>query len=55
MNEPKNSFPKVEISKEQWDYLKERDRILTALEAAGVDNWEGYSEAFQDDDEDETE
>lgn len=35
--------------------LEERDRILSALEAAGVDNWEGYSEAFRDleDEEDE--
>lgn len=27
--------------------LEERDRELTALEAAGVDNWEGYGEAMR--------
>ncbi len=27
--------------------LEERDRTLSALEAAGVDNWEGYSEAMR--------
>ena len=26
--------------------LKKSDNILTALEAAGVDNWEGYDEAM---------
>ncbi len=35
--------------------LEDRDRILSALEAAGVDNWEGYSEAMRclSDEEDE--
>ena len=32
--------------------LQERSDFLSRLEAAGVDNWEGYSEAF-DGDEDE--
>jgi hypothetical protein len=27
--------------------LKERDDFLNALEAVGVDNWEGYSTAWQ--------
>ena len=26
--------------------LQERDRLLDALEAAGVDNWEGYDVAM---------
>jgi hypothetical protein len=30
------------------EQLEERDRTLSALESAGVDNWEGYSEAFRD-------
>ena len=29
------------------DKLSERDRFLDALEAAGVDNWEGYDEATE--------
>lgn len=32
----------VEISREQYDELLERDAWLSALEDAGVDNWEGY-------------
>ena len=27
--------------------LRDSERKLTALEAAGVDNWEGYSDAMQ--------
>lgn len=27
--------------------LRERDRWLDALEAAGVDNWEGYDKALE--------
>jgi hypothetical protein len=32
----------ITITKEEYDYLKERDLKLTSLECAGVDNWEGY-------------
>lgn len=28
--------------------LKEREELLDALEAAGVDNWEGYSYAIEE-------
>lgn len=35
----------VSIPKAEYDRLVERDDFLTALEAAGVDNWEGYSYA----------
>jgi len=38
----------VVIKVKKFEYLLERDRILSALEAAGVDNWEGYSEAFEE-------
>lgn len=33
--------------------LKEDSEKLARLEAAGVDNWEGYSEAFTDEEEEE--
>lgn len=36
----------VTISKKEHDELKKAAKELAALEAAGVDNWEGYSEAF---------
>ena len=32
----------VTISEEDYDELIEDQRFLRALEAAGVDNWEGY-------------
>ena len=36
----------VAISKELYEALLDRDQKLCALEAAGVDNWEGYDEAL---------
>ncbi len=44
----------IEISHADYLRLVEADEFLTALYAAGVDNWEGYSEAvniFQENDE----
>lgn len=35
------------LSQAEYQELKQRDRELTALEAFGVDNWEGYGEAMQ--------
>ena len=32
----------VTITKAEYDELMDRDEELTRLEAAGVDNWEGY-------------
>lgn len=37
----------VVISSEQWQDLMEDIRFLAALQAAGVDNWEGYETACQ--------
>ena len=34
------------ISQEEYEELLERDRILSALETGGVDNWEWYSESL---------
>lgn len=39
------SEPQVTIPKKEYDQLIERDQFLSALEAAGVDNWNGYGEA----------
>jgi len=36
----------VTITEEEYDALLDRDQKLCALEAAGVDNWEGYEEAM---------
>jgi hypothetical protein len=40
----------VTISKKRYDSLIDAQKKLDRLEAAGVDNWEGYSEAFIDED-----
>jgi uncharacterized heparinase superfamily protein len=41
-----NSSDKVvTIPQAEYDKLLNRDRWLYALEAAGVDNWEGFEEA----------
>ncbi|MCG7588285.1 hypothetical protein [Photobacterium sp. OFAV2-7] len=36
----------VQVTLGEIEHLRERNRTLEALEAAGVDNWEGYSEAM---------
>ena len=35
----------VTISKKEYESLLEDSKKLTALENAGVDNWEGFDEA----------
>lgn len=37
----------VTLSKEEYDNLCARDEWLSYLEAAGVDNWEGYNYAME--------
>lgn len=37
----------ITITKREYDQLIESDRWLGSLEAAGVDNWEGYSFASE--------
>lgn len=39
---------KVEISKNEYKNLIDSDLLLKALEAAGVDNWDGYGYAYQE-------
>lgn len=44
------------LSQEEYEELLESDKMLSALERAGVDNWEGYDfaiELMNDDDKDE--
>ena len=41
----------VTIQREEYDALLNDSKFLRALEAAGVDNWEGYSFATEDFDE----
>lgn len=38
---------RVEISRERYEQLLFSDRLLGCLNACGVDNWEGYSDAFE--------
>ncbi len=37
----------IVIPKEEYEMLRENDMFLDALQSAGVDNWEGYSIAYQ--------
>lgn len=37
----------VSIPRWELDELKETERFMTALEAAGVDNWDGYDFAVE--------
>ena len=41
-----SSYTQVAILQIENDKLEESDVILSALEAAGVDNWEGYDVAI---------
>lgn len=36
------------ISNEEYEELLDRDKVLTALEAGGVDNWEGYEISLEE-------
>ena len=38
------------LSHAEYQKLKRDSDFLARLEAAGVDNWEGYSEGFEGDD-----
>lgn len=38
----------VTISKKVYDRLIEDSNLLSCLQAAGVDNWEGYSFALEE-------
>lgn len=37
----------VSVSLEEWAALQEDSRVLSALRAAGVDQWSGYDHAQQ--------
>jgi len=43
----------VTISRKEYNKLLQAQSELDALEAAGVDNWEGYSEAMQQQEDEE--
>jgi hypothetical protein len=40
--------PVVEILESEFDLLEYRSKKLSFLEAAGVENWEGYDNAMED-------
>jgi hypothetical protein len=41
------------VKKSEYEELLRRDAFLTRLECAGVDNWEGYSSGFENEEDDE--
>ena len=52
--EKQESSETVTISKKEYEQLLEDSKFLQALRDSGVDNWEGYSEAYRILAEDET-
>lgn len=42
-----NDSETVTISRKEYDQLQKDTDMLNALEACGVDNWEGYSKAHK--------
>ncbi len=38
----------LRITLDKYEELMARDKILTALEAGGVDNWEGYEASLEE-------
>lgn len=43
----------VSVHIEEWAKTQERLDKLDALEAGGVDNWVGYGDCFEDEEEDD--
>ncbi|QFG05883.1 hypothetical protein 268TH004_44 [Bacillus phage 268TH004] len=37
----------ITISLKEYTHLKDRELFLECLEGAGVDNWQGYSDAWE--------
>ena len=37
----------ITITKAEYDELLDNQRMLQALEGAGVDNWQGYDDAME--------
>lgn len=40
---------KITIDRKRYEELLEAERMLAALHAAGVDNWDGYEFAMESD------
>jgi hypothetical protein len=38
-------FDKVTISQDEYDSLKEDEKLLDCLRICGVDNWDGFDDA----------
>ena len=47
LEEPEMNVKMIEITEEEFERLQERDDFLSALECAGVDNWEGIDQAHE--------
>lgn len=45
---PINGEMGVFISQVKWEHICNQLDLLAALEAGGVDNWEGYSSALEE-------
>ncbi len=41
-----SDVPMITITQKEYDELQDESAMLTALDAAGVDNWSGYDDAL---------
>lgn len=44
---PSEGVEVIRLFAERIEELEERDRLLTELEASGVDNWSGWDDALE--------
>lgn len=48
VNATDEEFVQIDIKEKDWELIQQKLGFLNALEAQGVDNWDGYSEAYRE-------
>lgn len=48
VNATDEEFVQIDIKEKDWELIQQKLDFLNALEAHGVDNWDGYSDAHND-------
>ena len=48
VNATDDEFVQIDIKEKDWELIQQKLDFLNALEAYGVDNWDGYSDAHND-------
>lgn len=47
INAVDDDFVQIDIKEKDWEMIQQKLDFLGALEAHGVDNWDGYSDAYR--------